>query len=144
MKTMWRLLRSKHPLHVIVGLDLIVTGLILMANDRYFFWPPHPEIIIDILNDDLVGAIGMLTGIGLIWWAYSKVKSVKANRWLITIATGYYMLLSMTEFAHALFASQGEPHMYVSSIGELAMALVTLYMAKQSPSGEEGDRVKEG
>ncbi len=137
---MWRLLRSKHPLHVIVGLDLIVTGLTLMANDRYFFWPPNPEIIIDILNDDLVGAIGTLTGIGLIWWAYSKVKSVKANHWLITTATGYYMLLSMTEFAHAIFARAGEPHMFVSGIGELAMALVTLYMAKQSPSGEEGDR----
>ena len=137
---MWR----KHPLHLIVGLDLVVTGLILMANDRYFFWPPNPEIIIDILNDDVVGAIGMLTGIGLIWWAYSKVKSVKANHWLITTATGYYMLLSMTEFGHALFASKGEPHMFVSGIGELAMALVTLYMAKQSPSGEEGDEVKEG
>ena len=137
---MWR----RHPLHMIVGLDLIVTGLILISNDRYFFWPPHPEIITDILNDDMVGAIGALTGIGLIWWAYSKVKSVKADHWLITTATGYYMLLSMTEFAHAIFARAGEPHMCVSGIGELAMALITLYMAKQSPSGEEGDRTKKG
>lgn len=129
---------------MIVGLDLIVTGLILISNDRYFFWPPHPEIITDILNDDMVGAIGALTGIGLIWWAYSKVKSVKADHWLITTATGYYMLLSMTEFAHAIFARAGEPHMFVSGIGELAMALITLYMAKQSPSGEEGDRTKKG
>lgn len=71
------------PLHAIVGLDLMVTGLILLMHHKYFFWPPWPEIIIDILNDDLVGAIGMLTGIGLIWWAYSKVKSVKADHWLI-------------------------------------------------------------
>lgn len=81
----------------------------------------------------------MLTGIGLIWWAYSKVKSVKADHWLITIATGYYTILSMTEFSHALFSPAGEPHMFMSGIGELVMALVTLYMAKQSPSGEEGD-----
>lgn len=87
-----------------------------------------------------------MTGIGFVWWAYFKVKSVKLDHWLITIATGCYMLLSMTEFAHALFAraGAGEPHMFVSGIGELAMALITLYMAKQSPSGEEGDKVKGG
>ena len=133
---MWRLLRSKHPLHVIVGLDLIVTGLTLIANDRYFFWPPRPEIITAFLNDDLMGGLVTLTGTGFIWWAYSKVKSVKLNHLLITTAAGYYMLLSMTEFAHALFSPMGEPHMLVSGIGELVMALVTLYMAKQSPSGE--------
>lgn len=137
-------LRSGSPLHLIVGLDLIATGLILMNNDRYFFWPPHPEFITAVLNDDVVGAIGTLTGLGLIWWAYSKVKSVKADHWLITIATGYYTILSMTEFSHALFSPAGEPHMFMSGIGELVMALVTLYMAKQSPSGEEGDRIKKG
>ncbi|MCD5445449.1 hypothetical protein [Lactobacillus delbrueckii] len=131
-------------MHFIVGLDLIVIGLTLMANNRYFFWPPHPKIITDILNDDLVGAIGMLTGIGLIWWAYSKAKSVKADHRLITTATGYYTILSMTEFSHALFSPLGEPHTLMSGIGELVMALVTLYMAKQSPSGEEGDRTKKG
>lgn len=136
---MWKL--SKHPLHVIVGLDLIATGLILMNNDRYFFWPP---IITAILNDDVVGAIGTLIGIGLIWWAYSKVKSVNVDHWLITIATGYYTILSMTEFSNALFSPMGEPHMFMSGIGELVMALVTLYMAKQSPSGEEGDIAKKG
>lgn len=138
---MWR---NRHPLHIIVGLDLIVTGLILMSNDRYFFWPPHPKIITAILNDDIVGAIGTLTGLGLILWAYSKVKSVKADHWLITIATGYYTILSMTEFSHALFSKWGEPHMFISGIGELVMALMTLYMAKQSPSGEEGGRIKKG
>lgn len=133
---MWR----RHPLHVIVGLDLIVTGLILLTHRHYFFWPPQPVIITVVLNDAIVGIVGMATGIGMITWACSKTKSVKANHWLITTATGYYMLLSMTEFAHAIFARAGEPHMFVSGIGELAMALVTLYMAKQSPSGEEGDR----
>lgn len=86
----------------------------------------------------------MLTGIGLIWWACSKVKSVKADHWMITTATGYYTILSMTEFSHALFSPLGEPHMFISGIGELVMALVTLYMAKQSPSGEEGGRTKKG
>lgn len=137
---MWR----KHPLHLIIGLDLIVTGLILLTHRHYFFWPPQPPIITAVLNDAIVGIVGMATGIGMITWACSKVKSVKADHWLITTATGYYMLLCMTEFAHAIFARAGEPHMFVSGIGELAMALVTLFMAKQSPSGEEGDRIKKG
>lgn len=136
---MWR----RHPLHVIVGLDLVVTGLILIANDKYFFWPPQPKIITDILNDDIVGAIGMATGIGMVWWTYSKVKLIKAEHWLITTATGYYTILSMSEFLNA-FSPMGEPHMFISGIGELVMALITLYMAKQSPSGEEGDRDEEG
>lgn len=140
MRTMWR----KHPLHLIIGLDLIVTGLILLTHRHYFFWPPQPPIITAVLNDAIVGIVGMATGIGMITWACSKVKSVKADHWLITTATGYYMLLCMTEFAHAIFARAGEPHMFVSGIGELAMALVTLFMAKQSPSGEEGDRIKKG
>lgn len=117
-----------------------MTGLILLTHRHYFFWPPQPAIIDAVLNDMIVGIVGMATGIGMISWAYSKVKSVKADHWLITIATGYYTILSMTEFSHALFSPLGEPHMFTSGIGELVMALVTLYMAKQSPSGEEGDR----
>lgn len=137
--------RSDYPLHLIVGLDLIVTGIILMTNDRYFFWPPHPKIITLLLNDDVVGAVGILTGVGLMAWTCVKAKSIKANRLMIAIATGYYTILSMTEFAHAFFASQGEPHMFVSGTGELVMALLTLYMAKQSPSSAKGDDMyKEG
>lgn len=137
---MWR----RYPLHVIVGLDLIVTGLILLTHRRYFFWPPQPAIITAVLNDAVVGLVGMATGIGMIAWARSKDKSVKVDHWLITIATGYYTILSMTELAYALFAPAGEPHMFISGTGELVLVLVTLYMAKQSPSGEEGDRSKKG
>lgn len=137
---MWR----RHPLHMIVGLDLIVTGLILLTHRHYFFWPPQPAIITAVLNDAVVGLVGMANGIGMITWACSKAKSAKVDHWLITIATGYYTILCMTEFSHALFSPAGEPHMFMSGIGELVMALVTLYMAKQSPSGEEGDRIKKG
>lgn len=91
----------------------------------------------------MVGTLGIATGIGMIAWAIAKNKSLTANRWMIAIATAYYTLLSMTEFAHAFFARAGEPHMYVSGIGELAMACLALYMAKQSPS-EEGDDKQEG
>lgn len=132
---MWR----RHPLHLIVGLDLIVTGLILLTHRHYFFWPPQPAIITAVLNDAVVGLVGMVTGIGMIAWACAKTKSVKADHWLIAIATGYYTILSMTELAHALFAPAGEPHMITSGISELVLALVTLYMASLSSSKEEAD-----
>lgn len=135
---MWRL--SKNPLHLILGVDLIATGITLVSHHRYFFWPPHPEVITAILNDSVVGALGIATGIGMIIWAVAKSKSLTANRWMITIATAYYMLLSATEFAHAFFARAGEPHMFVSGIGELAMACLAIYMAKQSPSKEGDDK----
>lgn len=131
--------KLSHPLHLILGADLIATGATLVSHHRYFFWPPHPEIITAVLNDSVVGTLGIATGIGMIAWAIAKNKSFTANRWMIAIATAYYTLLSMTEFAHAIFARAGEPHMYVSGIGELAMACLALYMAKQSPSEEEGD-----
>lgn len=136
MKTMWH----RHPLHLIVGLDLIVTGLILLTHHHYFFWPPQPPIITAVLNGTLVGLVGMATGISMIAWACSKVKSAKVDHWLIAIATGYYTALSMTEFAHAFFAPAGEPHMITSGIGELVLALVTLYMASLSNSKEEDDK----
>ena len=134
---MWQL--NRNPLHLILGADLIATGITLVSHHRYFFWPPHPEFVTAILNDSVVGTLGIATGIGMIAWAIAKSKSFTANRWMITIATAYYTLLSVTEFAHAFFARAGEPHMYVSGIGELAMACLALYMAKQSPSKKEGD-----
>lgn len=136
---MWR----RHPLHVIVGLDLFVTGLILITHRHYFFWPPHPAIITAVLNDMIVDIVGAATGIGMIVWACSKVKSVKVDHWLITIATGYYTILSMTEFAHALFARAGEPHMITSGMGELVLALVTLYMASLSDSSDSKEEADE-
>lgn len=134
---MWRL--SENPLHLILGSDLIATGITLVSHHHYFFWPPHPEFVTAILNDSVVGTLGIATGIGMIAWACTKAKSVKVDHWLITIATGYYTILSMTELAHALFAPAGEPHMITSGISELVLALVTLYMASLSDSKEEAD-----
>lgn len=131
---MWR----KHPLHMIVGLDLIVTGLILLTHRRYFFWPPQPVIITEALNDVTVGAVGIAAGLGMIAWALlQKIRLARVDHWLIAIATGYYAVLSMTEFMHALFAPAGEPHMLTSGISELIMALITLHMASVSSSRDE-------
>lgn len=122
------------PLHAIVGFDLMATGLILLTNRHYFFWPPWPEWITTIENDSIVGFIGLCTGVSMIWWSMAADKSIRANRLLIPTASAYYALLGMTELMHAIFAPAGTPHMYMSGLSEVVMLMITLYMAKSSPT----------
>lgn len=123
-----------NSLHAIVGLDLMATGLILLTHHHYFFWPPWPEWITSIENDSIVGFIGLCTGAGMIWWSMAADKSIRANRLLIPTASAYYALLSMTELMHAIFAPAGTPYMFMSGLSEFVMLLLTLYMAKASPT----------
>ena len=122
------------PLHAIVGLDLLTTGLILLTNRRYFFWPPWPAWITAVENNMVVGLIGVVAGLGMIYWATSSKKSISLNRKLIPTASAYFTLLAATELLHGFFAPLGTPHMYTSGLSELIMALITLYMARNSPT----------
>lgn len=132
MKSLKRLLTD--PLHAIVGLDLMATGLILLTNRRYFFWPPWPAWITAVENNIVVGLIGVVTGLGMIYWATSAKKSISLNRKLIPTASAYFTLLAATELLHGVFAPMGTPHMYTSALSELVMTLITLYMARNSPT----------
>lgn len=123
-----------NPLHAIVGFDLMATGLILLTNRHYFFWPPWPEWITAFENDSIVGFIGLCTGAGMIWWSMAADKSIRANRLLIPTASAYFTLLAATELLHGVFAPLGTPHMYTSALSELVMTLITLYMARNSPT----------
>jgi hypothetical protein len=122
------------PLHAIVGLDLVVTGLILLTNRHYFFWPPYPAWITAVENNIVVGLIGVVTGLGMIYWAVSPQKSISLNRKLVPTASAYFTLLAVTEILHGFFAPLGTPHMYTSGLSELIMTLITLYMARNSPT----------
>lgn len=122
------------PLHAIVGLDLLVTGLILLTHRHYFFWPPWPSWVMEVENGIAVGLIGVVAGLGMIYWAISPEKSISLNRKLIPTASAYFTLLAVTEFLHGFFAPLGTPHMYTSALSELIMTLITLYMARNSPT----------
>ena len=125
------------PLHSIVGLDLLVTGLILLTHRRYFFWPPWPAWVTTAENDIVVGLIGVVIGLGMIYWAVSTEKSIRLNRRLIPTASAYFTLLAATEILHGIFAPLGTPHMYTSGLSELIMVLITLYMARDSPTDHD-------
>lgn len=122
------------PLHAIVGLDLLATGLILLTHRHYFFWPPWPSWVMEAENGIAVGLIGVVVGLGMIYWAVSSEKSIKLNQILIPAASAYFTLLAVTEFLHGFFAPLGTPHMYTSALSELIMTLITLYMARNSPT----------
>lgn len=122
------------PLHAIVGLDLLATGLILLMHHGYFFWPPWPVWLNTVENNIVVGLIGMVIGLGMIYWALSPQKSISLNRKLIPTASAYFTLLAATEILHGLFAPLGTPHMYTSGLSELIMTLITLHMARNSPT----------
>lgn len=126
---------NKHPLHLLVGLDLVATGMILLFNRHYFFWPPQPEIITAILNDSIIGFIGVCLGLGMIAWALSHRKSVEVDHWIITLSTAYYTVIAMTELAHAFFGRGGfQGYMAMDAMSDLIMVGIVLYMAKNSDS----------
>ncbi len=126
-----------NSLHAIVGLDLLVTGLILLTNRHYFFWPPWPVWVTAAENGIGIGLIGVAVGLGMIYWAISPEKSISLDRKLIPTASAYFTLLAVTELLHGFFAPLGTPHMYTSGLSELIMVLITLYMAKNSPADHD-------
>ena len=125
------------PLHAIVGLDLLATGLILLTNRSYFFWPPHPRFVTDFLNDDIVGYTGILIGVGMIHWAYQEHDSYKMNRFLLASSSSFYTMLGLTELMHSIFAHPFTPRMEWDAISDLIMVLATLYMARESPTRKD-------
>lgn len=134
-RTMKRLLNNGW--HCIVGLSLIFNGLVLTISTRYFFWPPRPKFITNFLNDDIVGYTGILIGIGMIHWAYQEHGSYKMNRVLLASSSAFYTMLGLTELMHSLFAHPFTPRMEWGTISDLVMVLVTLYMARESPTRQD-------
>ena len=134
-RTMKRLLNNGW--HCIVGFSLILNGFVLTISTRYFFWPPHPKFITDFLNDDIVGYAGILIGIGMIHWAYQEHGSYKMNRFLLASSSSFYTMMGLTELMHLLFARPFTPRMEWGAVSDLVMVLVTLYMARKSPTRED-------
>lgn len=130
---------KQNVLHLIIGSNLAIIGVMLLSHHHYFFWPPQPTWITSVENDSVVGFVGLVTGIGLISWAFDDSKPIKINQILVSTASAYYALLSATEFLHGLFSPRGVPNMMTAGITELALLFVTLYMAKISPTKEDDD-----
>lgn len=127
----------KGPLHQILGLDLIVTGLMLLTHHRYFFWPPNWQTLLKIENNSIVGLVGIAIGIGLICWGAGLLETTRANQVLLALSAAYLTWLGCIELMHAVFAPLSNPRMFTAGFQYLIMVLLSLYLAKIGPSNRD-------
>ena len=128
-----------NPLHLILGLDLTVTGLMLLTHQRYFFWPPNWETLLKIENNSAVGIVGIEIGIGLIGWSVGFLETTRANQVLLALSAAYLTWLGFNELIHAIFAPLSTPRMIMSGFQDLIMVLLSLYLAKTGPSNRDNE-----
>lgn len=86
----------KHAQHVALSIGLMAIGLYLMTNDRFFIWPPDA---LELINDDVWGAVLISIGVGIMIWVFEGGKSVKWNSILLTLAAGALAALAVYQFS---------------------------------------------
>lgn len=127
IKTVWKNLTKINFLHTILATYMICTGFILLLNKTYFIWPPALTLF---LNDDIIGFIGILDGLGVFYWASINSLNKRLNQLLLLTAGGFVSMLAFFEMGHAIFL--GLPRMYVKAIDDIVVFLLIQYIAKHS------------
>jgi len=122
---------KKHPNHIALGIGMMMIGVWLMANDRFFQWPPYA---VTFVNDDIWGGLFIVIGLALILWVLDGGKSVKWNRRLLAIATGAMAFLTAYQFM--IWAATG---MYHSWISNLIITAFVLILARRSDTRDDHD-----
>lgn len=122
-----QLCKLSHPQHAILGLAVIAVSLVLICNDFYYFWPPF---MAGFLNDDAIGALGLVLGANLLIWSMRNKNNVRVNFWLLVLSCGFWIFEASAEFIHGYIA--GKPHMITAGLLEAAMFLFTLSIIGKS------------
>ena len=122
---------KKHPNHIILGLGMMMIGAWLMANDRFFQWPPYA---IDFVNDDVWGGLFIVIGLSLILWALDGGESVKWNRRILSVSAGAMAFLTAYQFI--IWIATG---IYLGWIGGLIITAFVLNMARRSDTRDDQD-----
>lgn len=122
---------KKHPNHIALGIGMIMIGAWLMANDRFFQWPPYA---VTFVNDDVWGGLFIVIGLALILWVLDGGESVKRNRRLLAIAAGAMAFLTAYQFI--IWVATG---MYLGWIGGLIITAFVLNMARRSDTRDDQD-----
>ncbi|KRN27754.1 hypothetical protein IV38_GL001969 [Lactobacillus selangorensis] len=113
-----------HPNHTALGVGLIAIGLWLVANDRFFIWPPYA---VDLANDDVWGALVMTVGAALLVWVLDDGRSIRWNRYLLIASAGIMAFLTVYQFM--IWAVTGMYHSWISNAIITAFVLI---MAQRS------------
>lgn len=122
---------KKHPNHIALGIGMMMIGAWLMANDRFFQWPPYA---VTFVNDDVWGGLFIAIGLAIILWVLDGGESVKWNRRLLAIAAGAMAFLTAYQFI--IWAATG---MYHSWISNLIITAFVLIMARRSDTRDDKD-----
>lgn len=122
---------KKHPNHIALGIGMMMIGAWLMANDRFFQWPPYA---VTFVNDDVWGGLFIVIGLALILWVLDGGDSVKWNRRLLAIAAGAMAFLTAYQFM--IWAATG---MYHSWISNLIITAFVLILARRSDTRDDHD-----
>jgi len=122
---------KKHPNHIALGIGMMMIGAWLMANDRFFQWPPYA---VTFVNDDVWGGLFIAIGLALILWVLDGGESVKWNRRLLAIAAGAMAFLTAYQFM--IWAATG---MYHSWISNLIITAFVLILARRSDTRDDHD-----
>jgi len=115
---------KKHPNHIALGIGMMMIGAWLMANDRFFQWPPYA---VTFVNDDVWGGLFIAIGLALILWVLDGGESVKWNRRLLTMAAGAMAFLTAYQFI--IWVATGNYHSWISN---LIITAFVLTMARRS------------
>lgn len=122
---------KKHYNHIILGIGMMMIGMLLIMNDRFFTWPPET---VEFSNDDAWGAIFIIIGFSLLAWVIDGEESIKWNRRLLAIAAGAMAFLTAYQFI--IWAVTG---LYLGWIGGLIITAFVLTMARRSDTRNDRD-----
>lgn len=126
--------KLSHIQHALLGLAIILVSIVLLCNDYYFFYPPY---LAGFLNDDAIGALGLILGVNLIVWAYRDKNNVRVNFWQLIFSCSFWAFEATAEFMHGVHA--GRPHMITVGCLEVIMFLWTLSVIEKSPKIKRKD-----
>ena len=122
---------QKHINHFSLGIGMMMIGVWLMANDRFFQWPPYA---IDFVNDDVWGGLFIVIGLALILWVLDGGESVKWNRRILSVSAGAMAFLTVYQFI--IWIATG---VYLGWIGGLIITAFVLNMARRSDTRDDRD-----
>jgi hypothetical protein len=120
-----------NPTHIALAIGMIAIGLFLIINDKYFVWPPHYSVW---LNDDIVGFLFVMDGLGIGGWVLWETQLAVTNRLLLTTTSFLMSFLTILQFLTSL--STG---IYSSWISNAIITAFVLILARRSDSRDSSD-----
>ncbi|PWF22408.1 hypothetical protein DF212_03580 [Lactobacillus johnsonii] len=119
----------KHnPLHLIIGLMLVLSGGFLLICDDFFLWPPEWT---SFFNNDLIDAIAIVIGVFYFAYVLAGAKSPLANICLLTSSAFLLTILIVLEIGYVL-AFQNYS-LLMAAIYQFGILLLVQVCASRSP-----------